>query len=165
MAYDLARLKAVKDAYVNKGQSIAAIARNTGLSEGTIRRWRKKDKGTLQDWDQKQGSISQGLPQTTIDEILATMISVQNTTLKDLEKTEKDPIEKARAITSLSDAFTKCMSIARKQEEKQLRLSAVGYVLEEFAAYLIQHHPDVAPTYLNILEPFGVAMSEKVERV
>ncbi len=161
--------KTAKDArrkFVFERQAIPTIAFTLGVSESTVRRWKSAARANGDNWDlvKSANMISgEGMEATVADMIERFVVQFQ-ATISDLEADKSiGAIDRAKVLTSLSDAFAKTVASAGRVAPKISELSVATDVVKRFADYVQANYPQHAVALLEVLEPFGVHLTEVYE--
>ncbi|KZL25661.1 DUF1804 family protein [Pseudovibrio sp. Ad37] len=149
--------------FVLDRQAIPTVAFSIGVSESTLRRW-KKDAATGGDnWDAARSAnalAGEGL-EAVVTSVVEDFVSMFQATIEQIKASENiDPPEKVKLMASLSDAFNKMVASAGRVAPKLSELGVAQDVLQRFAEFIRKHHPDHAQTFLEVLEPFGEYLAE-----
>ncbi|HWQ10018.1 MAG TPA: DUF1804 family protein, partial [Holophaga sp.] len=64
-------------------------------------------------------------------------------------------LDKAEALSRLSDAYVKTMRCLQKSSPELSRLAVASEVLQHLARFVRERHPQHAGALLQVLEPFG----------
>ncbi|KZK97300.1 MULTISPECIES: DUF1804 family protein [unclassified Pseudovibrio] len=149
--------------FVLDRQAIPTVAVSIGVSESTLRRW-KKDAATSGDnWDAARSAnalAGEGL-EAVVATVVEDFVSMFQATIEQIKVSETiEPPEKVKLMASLSDAFNKMVASAGRVAPKLSELGVAQDVLQRFAEFIRKHHPDHAQTFLEVLEPFGEYLAE-----
>ncbi len=161
MAHPPETRQAVRSAYIYDRLSLEAAAERAGVSYNTVRAWKKKAKEDGDDWDRARNAArlaSGGLGDMT-QQVLEDFAILFSATMDEIKHGEFSGLEKAEALSRLSDAYTKTMKAAGAGDQKFAKLSVALEVLEHLIEYVRSDRPEAAPVLLDILEPFGERLS------
>jgi len=163
MANEENRRKARK-AYIFERLSIPTIAVMLGVSQQTVRRWKKKARDEIgDDWDfQKSANAmaGQGLEPVVValveDVVLQAQAIMENVKGNDAISAA----DKIQMITQLADALNKMVGAAGRIAPKVSELGVAMDVIKRLSEYIREHRPDLADTFLEVLEPFAADLTE-----
>lgn len=147
----------LRAAFLYDGLSLEAAAERLGVSERTASRWKREALAKGDDWDKAKlasrlaGEGSEAVARVVLEEFLALF----QTTLTDIKGADLKPMEKAEAISRLSDAYTKTMRSIEKSAPELNRLAIAMEVLQLLGKYVQTKQPDCAQAFLGVLTPFG----------
>jgi len=163
MAHDGDKKRDARRRYVRERQGLPMIALATGIPERTIARWKAEAKADGDDWEASRAAntISGDGLDAVLIEVIEDYIVQHRAAIEDL-KTEKglSAIDRAKTIASLSDSFTKMISASGKVSPKISELGIAMDVLTRLGDFIGRTRPDLAPALLEVLEPFGEALSQ-----
>jgi len=80
-------------------------------------------------------------------------------TVADIKDGDFTGLEKAEALSRLSDAYTKTMKAAAGGDPKIAKLSVALETLQLLAAFIKENNPQSLEQFAAILEPFGVQLN------
>ncbi|PZU89082.1 MAG: hypothetical protein DI527_16240 [Chelatococcus sp.] len=163
MAHDDATRREARKLYAFKRQSLPTIAMTLTVSEATLRRWKADAKARGDDWDVARAAnmvAGEGLEAVVATVIEDFVVLYQAT----IEAVKGDPdiaaTDRVKAMASLADAFHKTIAASGRVSPKISELGVAMDVLKRLADFTRQHHPDRAGLLLEVLEPFGLHLSE-----
>jgi predicted ArsR family transcriptional regulator len=144
--------------FIHDGLSLDTAAERLSLSSRTATRWKQEALAKGDDWDKARaasrlaGEGAEAVSQAVLEEFLALF----QTTLGEIKgNRDLKPMERAEAISRLSDAYTKTMSSVAKSAPKLNRLAVASEVLQLLAKFVQTKVPKHAPALMEVLEPFG----------
>lgn len=158
--------KTSKDArrkFVFERQAIPTIAFSLGVSESTVRRWKKAAKANHDDWDlvRSANMVSGEGMEAMVTDIVERFISQFEAAMTDLEADKNiGAMERVEALKSLGDAFAKTVASAGRVAPKISELSVANDVVKRFADYVQKNYPQHALALLEVMEPFGAHLTE-----
>ncbi len=161
MAHDSIIKHAVRNAYVYNKQPLSKAASNAGIPEGTARRWKSLAKASGDDWDEARHNIGSELQQKAVSDFLDLFLKFQTEIINGLINSDKSPEEKAAIASRISDGFVKTTKAGSRFDPDHMMLIATQRVLKELGTFITQYNPDMAPMFLEIIEPFGTHMLKK----
>jgi hypothetical protein len=156
---------AVRAAYVHRKLPIAQCVKGLRpkVSPDTARRWKAEARAAGDDWDRARSAshlAGQGAEAVT-QAVLEDFVALFQSTLTDLkDDAEVAAIDKAEAISRLSDAYHKTMSAVTRGNGKLSKLAVAMETVEKLAGFVQARFPRHANAFLEILEPFGEEISK-----
>lgn len=164
MAYDLASVNAVRSAFIHNRQSLAKAAAAAGVPETTARRWKRSAKANGDDWDAARNVTGKAMRQRDMSRMVDLLYDLQQSVMAEIaESGDLTAERKAQLLTQLGDSFAKVSNVAKglfvATPTPQIALA----VLTELGAYLASTRPDLAPAFLEVLEPFTAHMLRKLD--
>jgi len=162
MAHPQDRRRRARQLYIFKRLAVPAIALDVGVSEATIRRWKRKAKDAGDDWDAARAAVTisgEGL-EAVVSSVVEEFTIQFQAALEMLKSEAIAPDERVKLMASLSDAFNKMVGAAGRVAPKISQLSVALDVLRRLGEYIRAHHPDQVETFLAVLEPFGEQLAE-----
>ena len=163
MAHDADKKRDARARYIEQRQSIPVIAVSIDVPEATVRRWKADAKDKGDNWSSLRSAslINGGGLEQLVSEVIQDFVIVHQATIEQLKTdTGLGPLEKAKVLASLSDAFQKTVGSAGRISPKISELGVAMDVLKRLADFTARHHPAIAPALLEVLEPFGEQISE-----
>lgn len=162
MAYSQEVKDTVRRSYVYERLPLESAAEKHGIPYPTVRGWKKKARELGDDWDKARAASRMadgGLGDIT-NQLLEDFAILFQSTVEDIQKGEHTGLQKAEALSRLSDAYTKTMNAATRGNPKLAKLSVALEVLEEMTAFIKEQFPDDLQRFADILEPFGKRITE-----
>lgn len=162
MAHSPETKNAVRSSYVYEHLPLEAACEKHGVNYNTGRVWKTKAKSSGDDWDRARSAkrmASGGLGEVT-SQIVEEFGLLFQTTINDIKDGEHSGLQKAEAISRLSDAYTKVMHAAAKGSPKLAKLAVAVEVLKLLRDFITDNYPDQMETFLAILDPFGTKLNE-----
>jgi hypothetical protein len=156
------RRDAVRAAYVHQRQPLEAAAKIGGVAYQTARQWKRAAKAQGADWDRARGAArmaSGGLGDLTA-QVLEDFAILFSTTMEQLKSPGVDPLDRAEAMSRLSDSYVKVVKAAGNASPPLAELSVAMRVLSELSTYIRDNHPGDLPRFAAILEPFGQRLAQ-----
>ncbi len=165
MAHAKGKRNEVRKRYVFDGMGLATCATAAGISYATAQRWKKDARENGDDWDRvKAAHTMAGSDLEDIGRQILTDFVVQFKASMDLIHDENLPATKrVQLLTSLSDSYNKAIAANKKIMPKTSKLAVAFEVIEKFKDYVMQHAPDVAPKFAELLLPFGEQMEKELK--
>lgn len=163
MAHDDVIKRSARKAFVFQRQSLPTIAITLTVSEPTLRRWKREAKERGDDWD--VGRAANTLAGEGMEAIVSTVIEdfvvLYQATIEGIKNDQGiATADRVKLMASLADAFQKMISAAGRVSPKISELGVAMDVLKRLAGFISKNHPDQANAFLEVLEPFGVHLSE-----
>ena len=156
------RRDAVRAAYVHQRQPLEAAAKIGGVAYQTARQWKRAAKAQGDDWDRARGAArmsSGGLGDLTA-QVMEDFAILFSTTMEQLKSPDIKPLDRAEAMSRLSDAYVKLIKAAGQASPPLAELSVAMRVLSELSTYIRDNHPGDLPRFAAILEPFGQRLAQ-----
>lgn len=166
MAYGEDKKQALRNAYIYKHLSIKDAANMVGIPYGTARAWKAKAQENEDDWDVARNAARMaagGLGELTnalIENFAIQSESILNHIKSDVEMT---PGQKVDVMTKLSDSYSKLVASATKSGTKVAPLAVAMQVLQLLGDFVKDEYPQHATAFVEILEPFGRLVAEKIK--
>ena len=163
MAYNADKRRDARKAFVHDRQALATIATMLGIPDSTLRRWKRDAKAEGDDWDAQRSAstIAGGGLEQLVGQVIEDYVIAHQATLEALKtSTDISPIEKAKVLASLADAFNKTVSSAGRISPKISELGVAMDVLKRLGDFIAQRYPQHAPALLEVIEPFGTTLAE-----
>lgn len=164
MAHGEDKRRAVRAAYVFEALDLPAAAIKAGVPEGTARRWKSQAREEGDDWDKACGAqlIAGGGLEEVSRQTLAMVVLQVNATLQALnDKADMDPATKVSLLASLSDSYAKLTKVATKLMPETSQLATSMDVLQQFAQFIKERHPQHLVALVEVLEPFGEHLQQR----
>jgi len=163
MAHDDNKKRECRTAYVHNRLALSSIAITTGVSEPTLRRWKREAKQAGDDWDMMRaralisGEGFSVLIANTLEEF-AVQFSSTMAVLRDDEGLSS--AQRVRLMATLSDAFNKTVAAARHSAPKLSEIAVAWDILERLEQFVHRQAPDLEQALKEILAPFGEHLVE-----
>jgi hypothetical protein len=156
--------RAVRAAYVYEALSLESAAEKQGVPHSTARRWKRGAKAEGDDWDKARAAArmaGSGM-QAVAGAVVEDFVLLFQSTLEALKAAgDIPPLDKAEAISRLSDAFSKTVKAAGMADPALSRLSLSMEVLEALGSFINDKFPQHGTAFLEVLEPFGVELARR----
>lgn len=156
------RRDAVRAAYVYQRMPLEAAAKQGGVAHQTARAWKRQAKAQGDDWDRARGAArmaSGGLGDLTA-QVLEDFALLFGSTMEQLKGPDINPLDRAEAMSRLSDSYVKVVKAAGNASPPLAELSVAMKVLSELSEYIRDNHPADLPRFAAILEPFGQRLAQ-----
>lgn len=163
MAHSPELRAAVRADYI-KGQPLAAAAEKHDVPYATARNWKRQAEMAGDDWDTARAAmrISTGGVAALTQAIIEDFVHLFQSTLDELKAAKNIPaLDKAEALSRLSDAYQKTVKAAGNSDPKLSRLSIALDVLQRQMAFVQDSHPEHMSVFMALLEPFGEVLSRE----
>lgn len=164
MAHPPEARDAVRRAYVGGRQPLEEAARQAGVPHGTARKWKFAAEAAGDDWDRARSAyaLTAAGAGTIAQLVLHDFLILHQATVEALKTDlELTPLQKAEAISRLSDAFTKTMAAVAKAAPELGRYAVATELLQDLAAFVVDQFPEHRAALAEILEPFAASMARK----
>jgi hypothetical protein len=163
MAHDANTRREARKRYVFERQALPVIAIALDASEASLRRWKREAAAKGDNWDTARSAntiAGEGLDKLVM-EVVQDYVTVHQATIEDLrEATNLSAAEKAKILAGLADSFNKTVNAAGRIAPKISEIGVAVDVLNRLSDFVGREFPDLAPTILEILEPFGQLITE-----
>lgn len=162
MAHSTETRNAVRSSFVYDRLPLEAAAKQHNVSYNTARGWKKKAKIDGDDWDKARSAsrlAAGGLGDIT-SQILEDFALLFQATVLEIKDGSFDGLQKAEALSRLSDAYTKTMKAAAGGDPKIAKLAIALETVQLLAQHIKNHHPAMLEQFTVILEQFGVKVNE-----
>lgn len=164
MAYSDDVKQAVRSAFIYKGFTLKAAAESESVPYETVRHWKRQAQKSGDDWDNARAAarISNSGVRALTSEIIEDFALLFQSTIEEIKNAEGvKPLQKAEAISRLSDAYQKTVKAAGASNPELSRLAVAMDVLKRQAEFIKAHYPQQLDAFLEILEPFGEVISRE----
>lgn len=162
MAHSPEVRQAVRASYIYDRLALPEAAEKHDVSLATAQAWKRAAKKSGDNWDKARSAsrMAAGALGDMTQEIIEGFALLFQTTINDIKDGEYSGLEKAEAISRLSDAYTKTMKAASTGNPKIAKLSVAFEVLSELADFIKIHDPDSIELFARILDKFAVRVNE-----
>jgi hypothetical protein len=155
---------AVRGSYIYERLSLEQAAAKHDVPVATIRRWKGMAAAVGDDWDKARGAaaLSTSGAGMIAQIVLADYLTVHQVTMEQLkESTDIPALDKAEAISRLSDAFHKTMAAVAKAAPDLGRYALATELLQLLAVFVREKFPQHAEALAEVLEPFAGHVAER----
>jgi hypothetical protein len=161
MAHDSKTRQALRRAYVIDRQPLKAAAAHLDVSYSTARTWRDEAKRNGDDWDRARMAeeIGDGGVKQLTRMVLQEFVPLFKTTIEAIKSAKLDAIDKAEAISRLSDAYMKTVKASGAVDPTIARLAWAMDVLRLLGQFTAERYPQHQTALIEILEPFGETLA------
>ncbi len=163
MAYSDDVKRDLRSAYIYKGLTLKGAAESVDVPYPTARYWRRTAEQSGDDWDNARAAarLSQGGVRALTAEIIEDFSLLFQATIAELKTADVKPLEKAEAISRLSDAYQKTVKAVGASNPELSRLSVAMDVIKRQADFIKSDFPQYIDVFLEVLEPFGEVISRE----
>lgn len=165
MAHPQEKRDEVRRRYVFENCSLEMAATFAKVPIATARSWKYAAKETGDDWDKVRAAhfIAGGGLEDVNRLIMAGFLVQYQATFEHLNgSAEMDPIARVQALGSLADAYNKMVAANKKILPETSELATAMRVLNLLAEFTAQKYPKHLAAIIELLEPFGAYMQEKL---
>lgn len=163
MAHNPRKKNALRAAYVFNRLNLTAAARAAGVSLPTARRWKAEAETNGDNWERARTAVSMsnnGMADT-VSKIVEDFLMCHQAVMDGLKSADIPPAEKADALASLADTFSKTMKAAGRASPELSRLSVANDILQKLGAFVTDNFPQHADAFLEILTPFAEVVANE----
>nr|DAT03223.1 MAG TPA: Protein of unknown function (DUF1804) [Caudoviricetes sp.] len=165
MAHPQEKRDEVRRRYVFENCSLEMAATFAKVPIATARSWKYAAKETGDDWDKVRAAhfIAGGGLEDVNRLIMAGFLVQYQATFEQLNGgADIDPIARVQALGSLADAYNKMVAANKKILPETSELATAMRVLNLLAEFTAQKYPKHLAAIIELLEPFGAYMQEKL---
>jgi|SRR5450830_174864 len=158
MAHGEDKRRAVRAAYVFDQLSLEIAAVKHEVPVITVRNWKRSAKELGDDWDRARGAqmIAGGGIEDVVRQTLAIVVQQVQATIQTIQDTpDMLPPVKVQMLASLTDSYSKMMSISKRLMPETDKLAVATDVAKRLAEFTRAKYPKHAMALLEVLEPFG----------
>lgn len=157
MAHDSAKRTALRRAYVVDRQPLTAAASLFGVSYSTARAWKQAALERGDDWDRARMAeeIGDGGVKTLSRKVLEEFVPLFTSTIEAIKTSNHDAIDKAEALSRVSDAYMKTVKASGAVDPAIAKLAWAMDVMRLLAKFTAERFPQHQQALLEVLEPFG----------
>lgn len=157
MAHDAKKRAELRRRYVVDRQPLNAAALLSKISYATARDWKAKAAQRGDCWDRARQAeeIGDGGVKALTRLVLEEFIPLFKSTIIAIRRDDFDAIEKAEAISRLSDAYSKTVKASGAVDPAIAKLGWAMEVVRLLADFTAQRFPQHQTALLEVLEPFG----------
>jgi hypothetical protein len=158
MAQNEDKKRQARKRYIYERQSVPTIRLALGVSESSVRRWKRDAKAAGDDWDVARSATmlaGDGL-ESVVAAVVEDFVILFQATVEQIKSAENmDAGARVKLMASLSDAFNKMVASAGRVAPKISELGVANDVLQRMAAFVQENYPQHGEAFVEILEPFG----------
>lgn len=157
MAHDAKKRAELRRRYVIDRQPLNAAATLSRISYATARDWKRKAEQRGDCWDRARQAedIGGGGVKALTRLVLEEFIPLFKSTIAAIRKADLDAVEKAEAISRLSDAYSKTVKASGAVDPSIAKLGWAMDVIRLLAEFTAERYPHHQSALLEVLEPFG----------
>lgn len=157
MAHDAKKRTELRRRYVQDRQPLNAAALLSKVSYATARSWKSAAEKRGDDWDRARmaNDVGDGGVSELTRIVLEEFIPLFKSTIKAIRSDKLDGIEKAEAISRISDAYAKTVKASGAVDPSIAKLGWAMEVMRQLAQFTAEHFPKHQGALLDVLEPFG----------
>jgi hypothetical protein len=152
---------AVRAAYIS-GLPLEIAGQTQGVSLATARRWMTKAREKGDDWDKARMAslvVAGGGIEQALGRVIAAGLARCETLLEHTAQAE-NPMDAVKAMAVLGDTVAKLKSAAKGMMPQTDRLAVAMDVIERFSVFVTAQKPDLAPAFVELIEPFGLEIGK-----
>lgn len=158
MAHSDDTRRAVRAAFVfdQLGLEIAAVKNDVPVA--TARRWISEARKAGDDWEKARAAqmMAGGGVEAIARQTMAMFSQQAQATMLMLQSdTALSPLDRAKAMASLADSFTKLVSANGRLMPETDKLAVALDVIKRLSEFVRANHPQLAGGFAEILGPFG----------
>lgn len=161
MAHDAKKRTELRRRYVTDRQPLNAAAVLTKVSYATARDWKRQASGRGDCWDRARQAedVGQGGVKALTRMVLEEFIPLFKSTIEAIRNGDFDAIEKAEAISRLSDAYSKTVKASGAVDPSIAKLGWAIDVIKMLAEFTAERFSQHQSALLEVLEPFGETLA------
>ena len=164
MARPVQDVEALRRAFVVDRLPLEKAAEKAVIPYSTARKmkWRAGVKGD--DWDRARtlSAMTQAGTGPIAQMALTDFLLVHQETMEQIKSDQNiPPLDKARAIAMLTDAYSKHIAAAAKAAPDLGRYAVAMEVMTDFAQFVQTRYSQHAAALVEVLEPFAAALADK----
>lgn len=158
MAHPTEKRTQLRGLYVYKRLPMEAACGAMSLPLATGRRWKREAATKGDDWDGARSAVALG--DETFSHMSRKLLEdylVQHQAIMDQLREDKNaaPIDKAKALSMLSDSLTKTLASMKRVMPEVNRHAVALDALQRLATFAQQRFPQHVNALIELLEPFG----------
>jgi len=154
---------AVRAAYIYDAVSLEAAAKKFNVAFSSCSRWKREAKEAGDDWDKARAAArlaSAGADHVS-RQVLEEFVTLMQSTVAQLKESKDVPVmDKAEALSRLSDAYYKTMRAVAAHDPKLNKLAVAMEVVQHLIKYVRDRHPDQIGALVDVLDGFGKHVTE-----
>jgi len=157
MAHARATRARLRQLYVVDRQPLKAACRMAAVSYSTGMTWKREAVRLGDDWDHARlaENVGDGGVRELTRVVLGEFVPLFRSTIEELRGGGLTGVEKAEAISRLSDAYTKTVKASGAVDPAMAKLGWAMDVLRLLAQFCAEKFPQHQAVLVDILEPFG----------
>lgn len=154
----------LRQTYVYERQNLKQASETAGVGYETARRWKRRALEAGDDWDKARAAarLGAGGLGTLTEAVIEDFVLLFQSTISALKTGEHGtPIERAEALSRLSDAYAKTVKAAGATNPELAKLGIALDTIKLLGDFVRDRYPQHAEVFLEIMEPFGAHLSER----
>jgi hypothetical protein len=157
MAHNRATRSRLRHLYVADRQPLKVAARMAAIGYSTAMSWKREALRQGDDWDHARmaENLGDGGVRELTRVVLGEFVPLFRSTIEELRSGGLTGVEKAEAISRLSDAYTKTVKASGAVDPAMAKLGWSMDVLRLLAQFCAERFPQHQAVLVDILEPFG----------
>ena len=163
MAHPAEKRTQLRGLYVFQRLPMETACAKLGVARSTANRWKAEAAAQGDDWDTVRSAVALGDDNfKTLSAKLLEDYLVQHQATMDLlrDATDMGPRQRAETLASMSDSFNKTMASFKRLNPELDKQAVQLDVLQRFATFAQQHHPQHLAALVEMLEPFGQELAK-----
>jgi hypothetical protein len=163
MAHSKEKRMQARSLYVHSRYALSVIAIKLDMSSATVNRWKAAAREGGDDWDIARSAdmmAGEGFEKLVSDAVEDFTIMFQATMDDIKDTTDIKPGDKAKIMASLADSFNKMINSAGRAAPNLSKLGIATDILQRLAEFVRRDFPEHQEAFLEILEPFGIEISQ-----
>lgn len=154
---------AVRAAYIYDAISLEAAAKRFRIPFGTASRWKRDAAAAGDDWEKARAAArlaGAGADQVSRN-VLEEFVTLFQSTITQLKESKDVPaLDKAEALSRLSDAYMKTMRAIASTNPKLNKLAVAMEVVQQLIKFIRDRHPQHTGAFIDMLDEFGRHVTE-----
>lgn len=157
MAHDSAKRAAVRRSFVVDRQPLSAACQLAGVSYSTGRAWKSEALRVGDDWERARQAeeVGDGGVRELTRVVLEEFVPLFKSTIEAIRGDKLDAVDKAEAISRLSDAYSKTVKASGAVDPAIAKLGWAMDVMRSLAKFTAERFPQHQGALMEIIELFG----------
>ena len=157
MAHESTKRRELRRLYVVDRQPLNAAAKLSDVSYSTARAWKAAAIERGDDWDRARmaDDVADGGLRTLTELVLKEFVPLFKSTIESIRGDKLTGVEKAEAMSRLSDAYMKTVKASGAVDLAIAKLGWAMDLLRLLAVFTAERFPQHQAMLLEVLEPFG----------
>lgn len=162
MAYPPEKKQSVRASFVYERLPLPQAAAKHDVSYSAAQAWKRQAKVNGDDWGKARAAsrLADGGLGDITQQLLEDFALLFQSTINDIKLGDYNALEKAEAISRLSDSYSKTMKAAAGSNPKIAKLAVAMQVLEELAGFIQKDYPQDIARFAVILEAIQPKVGE-----
>lgn len=163
MAHKQDKRAEVRRRYVMDRQPLTAACELSGISYATGRSWKAAALARGDDWDHARMAeeIGDGGVRELTRVVLQEFAPLLRSTISEIKSASMSAVDKAEAISRLSDAYAKTVKASGAVDPTVAKLGWAMEVIRLLAQFTAERFPKNQAALLEVLEQFGETLGEQ----